>query len=162
MANGFKALRHVGGKTNLSGYPIASGYASNIFNGDVVNLTAGNVTVASATGSAQKTGTFLGCMYVLPTNEQKFSPYWPTGTVATEISAIISGDKDTTYKVELAVAEADLTSADVGGAADLEVNAGSPRTGQSAFALIRGAGTFTIRNVIDSRTAEVVAANAII
>jgi len=100
MSRGFRALRHVGGGAQrLAEYPIASAYNTNIFNGDVVTLTAGNVTLAADT--AANVGVFVGVMFVNAQGEQKFAPMWTADTIGTDIRALVSADTGVTYKVEV-------------------------------------------------------------
>ena len=64
-------------------YSIASGYNTNIFNGDAVQLVTGG-TVERDTADAAMTpiGVFLGCTYTDPTlGYQVFSQYYPANTV---------------------------------------------------------------------------------
>lgn len=163
MANGFKALRHVGGGVQrYIELPIKSGYAANIFNGDAVEITtdAGYVNAAAATAGVQDIGVFVGCMYVNAQGEQKFSPMWPTGTVATEAKALVSGDNGVSYKVQ---ADA-VTQASVGAACDLVATAGNVKVGSSGMTVAVGAGAFTIRSILDdaNNIVEVVPVNSIV
>lgn len=163
MANGFKALRHVGGGVQrYIELPIKSGYAANIFNGDAVEVSTdqGYVNAAAATTAAQDIGFFVGCMYVNAQGEQKFSKMWPTGTVATEAYALVSGDNGISYKVQ---ADA-VTDASVGLACDLVATAGNVKTGESGMTVAVGAGAFTIRKVLDdvNNIVEVVPTNSIV
>ena len=51
--SGFTPSRRYGSRPNSTGsnsqYPIASGYASNIFTGDLVRVSAGNLNVIATT-----------------------------------------------------------------------------------------------------------------
>ena len=73
---------------------IASGYATDIFNGDVVKRAADG-TVQKETGTATVTatgviGVFVGCSYTDPNTEQKvFKQYYPASTVASDIMAYV-------------------------------------------------------------------------
>ena len=126
MSRGFRALRHVGGGAQrLAEYPIASAYNTSIFNGDIVTLTAGNVTLAADT--AANIGVFVGCMYVNAQGEQKFSPMWLADTVGSDIQALVSCDTGVTYKVEVS---AGTVQAGITG--KLVNTAGSNTTGLSA------------------------------
>jgi hypothetical protein len=98
----------------LSGYPYAGairqvpigyGYAANIFNGDLVELAAGVVTVTGMTTSTTTTaragqvGVFVGCSYTNPTTGQKlFAQYWPTGTLANDAMAFVVDDPYAVFK----------------------------------------------------------------
>lgn len=161
--NGFQGLRHVaGGAQRYIELPMKSAYVANIFNGDAVEITTdpGYVNAAAATAAAQDLGIFVGCMYVLPTGEQKFSPMWPAGTIASDIRALVSGDKGVSYKVQ---ADA-VTEASVGLACDLVATAGNTATGLSGMTVAVGAGAFTIRKILDAdnNIVEVVPVNSIL
>ena len=80
--------------------PIASGYATAVFYGDVVNLSSTGV-LAKDTGTTTATpvGVFLGCSYTDPTFGKVFRQYFPTGTVASDIVAYVQDDPDALYKV---------------------------------------------------------------
>lgn len=145
MANGFKALRHVGGGVQrLSERPIADAYTANLFNGDMVTLNAGSVELAVDTDT-DVVGTFLGCMYVNAQGSQVFSPYWPASTAgATDRKALINEDAGISYKVEC------LTGAlAVGDTADLANAAnGNPKTGQSGMTAVAG-DQFTVIRILE-------------
>lgn len=163
MANGFKALRHVGGGVQrYIELPIKSGYDTNIFNGDAVEVTSdpGYVNAAAATAGAQDIGVFVGCMYVNAQGEQKFSKMWPADTVATNAFALVSGDNGVSYKVQ---ADA-VSQVSVGLACDLVATAGNVSTGESGMTVAVGAGAFTIRKILDDadNIVEVVATNSIV
>jgi len=141
MANGFKALRNVGGGCQrLSEYSMADD-AADMFNGDLVKLVAGEL--APADPADTNTGTFLGCMFVNAQGEQKFSPYWTASAGATEISAVVSGDVNVSYKVETNVALVP------GSAALMVVGTGDPKTGSSAQSAIAGAGNLTVKKNLE-------------
>jgi len=144
MANGFKALRHVGGgNQRYSEYEIAVD-AADIFNGDMVIITAGEIVIG-ATNEAH-IGTFVGCMFVNAAGEQKFSPYWTASPGATEIKGLVNEDKGVSYNV------VDTSGAlTVGALCDLDYTAGSPKTGQSAAGV--GASTngdFQVLSIVDA------------
>jgi len=133
MSNGFKAYRHTsGGCQRLSEYPIDVAGAD-MFNGDLVMLTAGLIVPAGTTDG--NLGTFVGCMYVAANGEQKFSPYWTASPGATDIRGLVSADVGVTYKVEsdnVAVPGAKVI---------LVVAAGNPTIGSSRQTVATGSGT---------------------
>ena len=122
---------------------IASGYATNIFYGDVVKLVSdgtvekdtGTTTVAS-NGVA---GVFLGCTYTNPSTKQPvFAQYWPASTVASDAQAIVADDPDVLFKV--AAVSSGTTVAFygqtvIGNNVALVQNAGSTITGDSAVGI---------------------------
>jgi len=96
---GLKAVNHIGG-TPYAGstrlLPIASGYATNIYNGSVVLIdgTAGTVQIVTDLGNnadafpAGVIGVFVGCTYTDPNlGTVVFRNNWPTGTVASDAQA---------------------------------------------------------------------------
>lgn len=122
---------------------IASGYATNIFNGDVV-IRAADGTIQKETGTATVTatgviGVFVGCTYTDPNTEQKvFKQYYPASTVASDIQAYVVDDPDALFKVAVVssgttIAGTGYTS--IGSNAALVQNAGSTATGNSKVAI---------------------------
>lgn len=122
---------------------IASGYATNIFYGDVVKMVStgtiekdtGTTTVA-ANGVA---GVFLGCTYTDPSTKQpRWSQYWPASTVASDAQAYVADDPDVLFKV--AAVSSGTTVAFygqtvIGNNVALVQNAGSTTTGDSAVGI---------------------------
>ena len=112
---GLKAVNHVGG-TPYAGstrlLPIASGYASNLFNGQVVEIAAGGTIELVDTFGAGVIGVFVGCTYTDPSTKQlTFNNMWPTGTVAADAKAYVIDDPDVIY---MAQADGSVTQADLG------------------------------------------------
>jgi hypothetical protein len=125
-------------------FPIRSGYAANLFYGDLVKLdTDGTVIKEGATDATSATagivGVFLGCQFTSPVTKQVVnSQYWPTGTVTGDAIAYVCDDPDTVFKA--AVCNTGTTIAyvgqwAVGKNAGLLQNAGSVNTGNSAVAV---------------------------
>lgn len=113
---GLKAVNHVGG-TPYAGstrlLPIASGYASNLFNGQVVQIEAATGTVGLVTTFGDGViGVFVGCTYTDPSTKQlTFNNMWPTGTVAADAKAYVIDDPDVVF---MAQADGAVTQADLG------------------------------------------------
>jgi hypothetical protein len=112
---GLKAVNHVGG-TPYAGstrlLPIASGYASNLFNGQVVQIAAGGTIELVTTFGEGVVGVFVGCTYTDPSTQQlTFNNMWPTGTVAADAKAYVIDDPDVIY---MAQADGSVTQADLG------------------------------------------------
>jgi len=80
---------------------IASGYAANIFAGDVVKLVStGVIEKDTGTTTATPVGVFVGCQFTNPSTKQiQFQQYWPTGTVAADAVAFVLDDPDVLFKV---------------------------------------------------------------
>ena len=124
--SGFRPSRKRGASMNNMGsneYPIASGYAANIFTGDLVRINAGNVQVITTVTEVVQ-GVFMGCRYVAD-GEQKFSKYWPSGTSATDAYAQIADDSRTVFEVQ---ADASVTAGDLHGSQNFSVTLGSGST----------------------------------
>lgn len=134
---GFKPVGHMaGGTVRAREYTIASEYAANIFTGDPVQLTGTGRNIAVATAqTADSIGVFAGCAYTDAAGVRKFSHYWPTGTVATNIVAYVYDDPDIIYEIQADT----VAAADIGLLADWNDTAGSAVTGQSGRSLVASA-----------------------
>ena len=114
---------------------IPSGYATSIFNGDLVSVvTAGTVAKFVGTDSGSPVGVFVGCSYTNPTTKQlTFDQYWPSGTVAADAVAYVVDDPHAVFKVAVTTALGvmdDAARASIG----------------SNMALVQGAGNTTSKN----------------
>lgn len=107
---GFKAENELGGLPYAGStrmIPIATGYAANLFNGDLVQLSGGTLiksamSAASSPGTAVagQIGVFVGCEYTNPGTQQRVrAQYWPSGTVAQDAVAYVIDDPRTVFKV---------------------------------------------------------------
>jgi hypothetical protein len=89
-------------------YTIASTYAANIFQGDPVKLVdAGTVQLGTSDGTRSGTvdsvsllGVFAGCQYIDSLGKPTLTPFWPTGTTATDIVAWVYDDPETIFQVQ--------------------------------------------------------------
>ena len=152
---GFKPVNLIGG-TPYAGairqIKIASGYASNLFNGQVVSIVAaGTVQLVTTDGSAGTpfpagtVGVFVGCSYTSPVTQQKmFDQKWLSGTVANDAVAYVVDDPNALFQVQSAgsLAQADL-GANVPLAAVQSTSTGSTLTGNSTSAVGATAATTT-------------------
>ena len=141
-ANGFTPIRHLaGGDPNrVNEYAIASGYAANIFSGDAVVIASDGTVQAAAATDVNILGRFGGCSYVNAQGEQIFSSYWPTGTTATSIKAIVSDDPYIVYSVQSTTGGSPAQT-NVGNCADIVAGTGDTATGVSRFELSGTMGT---------------------
>lgn len=120
--------------------PIASGYNTDLLNGDVVKLNSGG-TIEKDTGTTTATpvGVFLGVSYTNPSTKQKlFAQYWPAGTVASDAVAYVQDDPDLLMKAVAVSGTTVVTFAGeamVGKNAAFVQNTGSTTTGDSAVAV---------------------------
>tara|TARA_R110000824_G_scaffold3147_10_gene14621 strand:- start:9929 stop:10549 length:621 start_codon:yes stop_codon:yes gene_type:complete len=134
-AFGFSPSRKRGNNPNAIGtneYPIASGYAANIFTGDLVRINAGNLQTVTDTNEVVQ-GVFMGCRYV-ENGEQKFKPYFPSGTSVTDAYGIVCDDPNQVYEVQ---ADASVSAGDLFGSQNFGVvlGAGSTFTGKSGHSV---------------------------
>ena len=143
---GLKPINLIGGQVYAGStrlIKIASGYAADIFYGDVVKLAnTGTLQVETGTTTVSAQGVvgiFLGCTFTNPVTKQKqFNQYWPSGTVASDAYAYVVDDPDVLFKV--AAVSSGTTVAFygqtlVGTNVALVQNPGSTTTGDSAVAI---------------------------
>ena len=131
------------GATRL--YRIASGYATDIFYGDVVKLvTGGTVERDAADAAMTPIGVFLGCSFTDPgTSQPTFKQYWPASTVASDAVAYVCDDTNVLFKVAVIssaatttpIVMADLAITDIGANVQMVDNTGSTVTGNSKIAV---------------------------
>lgn len=132
---GFSPSRKRGMNPNAIGtneYPIASGYAANIFTGDLVRINAGNLQTVTDTNEVVQ-GVFMGCRYV-ENGEQKFKSFFPSGTSTTDAFGIVCDDPNQVFEVQ---ADASVTAGDLFGSQNFGVvlGAGSTFTGKSGHTI---------------------------
>ena len=142
---GLKPVNLIGGQVfagSTREFPIQYGYGTNIFYGDFVGLTRGEIQRLSvSTGTAgNQTGIFLGCSYTDPTTKQKrFAQYWPASTLAGDAVAIVCDDPDTVFKAVVCSSGTTIASgarAMIGQNLACINNTGNTNTGDSANALL--------------------------
>ena len=139
--SGLRPSRRRGGAPNGSGmneYPIASGTATAMYNGDIVSQAAGYV-VALTTITQKAIGVFTGCRYV-ENGEPKWSNFWTAGLSATEAKAMVVDDPSATFEIQ---ADASVSIGDINGGFNFNVTigGGSTVTGRSGFGLVAGSRT---------------------
>ena len=169
---GFKPVNEIGGLPYAGStrqIKIASGYASNIFYGQVVSIVAaGTIEVVVTNGDnstpfpAGTIGVFVGCTYTNPTTKQlTFAQYFPTGTAADDAMAYIVDDYNTLFQVQCAGSLAQTT---LGANAKLQAvqstSTGSTTTGNSNTAISATTAAtsgyaFRIVDFVDSTTSTV-------
>ena len=112
-------------------YPIAVGYTTAIFKGDLVEMASDGTITVCAAANADNLGVFAGCEYDDATGSHKFSAYWPGTASCTNIKAHVYDDPQIIYAIQ-----SDSTgwvAADVGSLCDISTYAaGSTKTGVSA------------------------------
>jgi len=144
------AVRHI---------KIASGYAANVFNGDLVSIVAaGTVEKFAGTTTGSPVGVFVGCSYTNPTTKQKqFDQYWPTGTVAADAVAYVVDDPNAVFKVVTTDASSDLEAAAravIGANVSIVQGTGSATTGNSGVSVLGSSAATT--NTLPIRVIDVV------
>jgi hypothetical protein len=142
---GLKPINLIGGQVFAGAtreYAIPYGYATDIFYGDIVGLSRGNVERLSvSTGTAGTvTGVFLGCSYTNPTTKQRqFAQYWPGGTTAGDAVAIVCEDPDQVFKAVVCSSGTTVASgarAMIGQNLAMINNTGNVNTGDSKNAIL--------------------------
>lgn len=120
------------GATRL--FPIASGYATNIFYGDIVSFAAGTLTRTSGTTSLTNgIGVFVGVTYTDPNLKYKvFRQYYPANTAASDIQAVVIDDPKVLFQIQ---GSGSVVAANIGKNAGIVNTAGSTVTGNSAITL---------------------------
>ena len=144
---GLKPIKLIGGQVfagSTRQIPIASGYNTNIFYGDVVRVNSSGVLVketgTTTVDAGGVVGVFLGVSYTNPTTKQWLqAQYWPANTVASDAQAYVADDPDQLFKV--AAVSSGTTVAFygetvIGNNAPLVQNSGSTTTGDSAVAIL--------------------------
>jgi len=169
---GFKPVNEIGGLPYAGStrqIKIASGYASNIYYGQVVSIVAaGTIQVVTTNGDnstpfpAGTIGVFVGCTYTNPSTKQlTFAQYWPTGTVASDAMAYVVDDYNTLFQVQ---ADGSLAQTALGSNAILaavqSTSTGSTTTGNSNTAISATTATtsgyaFRIVDFVESTTSTV-------
>jgi hypothetical protein len=167
---GLKPINLIGGQVfagSTREYAIPYGYATNIFYGDLVGLSRGNIerlTVSTGT-LGTVTGIFLGCSYTNPTTKQKtFAQYYPASTSAGDIMAIVCDDPDTVFKAAVCssgVVMASGAQAMIGQNLAMINNTGNVNTGNSANALLAPTNTPATTDALPIRVLGVVPDTAV-
>jgi hypothetical protein len=143
---GLKPINLIGGQVFAGStrmYPIQYAYSTDIFYGDFVVLSRGNITRASVTTGTtlnQTVGIFLGCTFTNPVTKQKqFSQYWPASTAAGDCQAYVCDDPDTVFEAVVCSSGTTIASgavAMIGCNVSAINNTGSTNTGNSANAIL--------------------------
>ena len=83
-------------------YTIASGYATAIYQGDLVQpTTAGNIERHTANTSDAVVGVFNGCFYTDPTTSKPtYKNYYPGSISASDITAFVVDDPDAVFLID--------------------------------------------------------------
>jgi len=161
---GLKPVNLIGGQV-FSGatrlMEIASGYAANIFYGDLVKrISDGTIEKDTGTATATPCGVFLGVSFTnASTGQIQQQQYYPASTAiksGTKIFAVVADDPDTLFQVAVVSGTTVITGVGIsaiGNNATLVQNAGSTTTGDSKVALLDSTAT---TNTLPIRIIDVV------
>jgi hypothetical protein len=161
---GLKPINLIGGQV-FSGatrqMEIASGYATNIFYGDLVKrVSDGTIEKDTGTTTATPCGVFLGVSFTnASTGQIQQQQYYPASTSiksGTKIFAVVADDPDTLFQVAVVSGTTVITGVGIsaiGNNATLVQNAGSTTTGDSKVALLDSTAT---TNTLPIRIIDVV------
>ena len=144
---GLKPVNLIGGQVFAGStrlMQIASGYATNIFYGDLVKrISDGTIEKDAGTTTATPTGIFLGVQFTNGSTgqvqQQQFYPASQSIKSGTQIFAVVADDPDTLFQVAVVSGTTVITGVGIsaiGNNATLVQNAGSTTTGNSAVAIL--------------------------
>jgi len=143
---GLKPINLIGGQVFAGAtrmMQIASGYATNIFYGDLVKrISDGTIEKDTGTATATPCGVFLGVSFTNASTgqvqQQQFYPASQAIKSGTKIFAVVADDPDTLFQVAVVSATTAITGVGIsaiGNNSTLVQNAGSTTTGNSAVAI---------------------------
>jgi hypothetical protein len=167
---GLKPVNLIGGQVfagSTREYYIPYGFATNIFYGDFVGLTRGEITrLAVTTGTAgNQSGVFLGCTFTNPQTKQKqFSQFWPASTLAGDAVAIVCDDPDAVFKAVVCSATTVVASgarAMIGQNLACINTVGNVNTGNSLNALLAPTATPATTGTLPIRVLDIVTDTAV-
>jgi len=161
---GLKPVNLIGGQVyagQTRQMEIASGYATNIFYGDLVKRVSGG-TIEKDTGTTTATpcGVFLGVTFTnSSTGQVQFQQFYPASQAiksGTKIFAYVADDPDTLFQVAVVSGTTVISGVGItaiGNNATLVQNAGSTTTGDSKVAILDSTAT---TNTLPIRIIDVV------
>jgi hypothetical protein len=161
---GLKPVNLIGGQVFAGAtrqMEIASGYATNIFFGDLVKrISDGTIAKDTGTTTATPCGIFLGVNFTnASTGQVQQQQYYPASQAiksGTKIFAVIADDPDTLFQVAVVSGTTVISGVGItaiGNNATLVQNAGSTTTGNSAVAILDSTAT---TNTLPIRIIDVV------
>ncbi len=161
---GLKPVNLIGGQVFAGStrlMQIASGYATDIFYGDLVKrVAAGTIEKDTGTTTATPCGIFLGVQFTNGSTgqvqQQQFYPASQAIKSGTQIFAVVADDPDTLFQVAVVSGTTVITGVGItaiGNNATLVQNAGSTTTGNSAVAILAATAT---TNTLPIRIIDVV------
>ena len=161
---GLKPVNLIGGQVFAGStrlMQIASGYATNIFYGDLVKrISDGTIEKDTGTTTATPTGIFLGVQFTNGSTgqvqQQQFYPASQSIKSGTQIFAVVADDPDTLFQVAVVSSGTTISGVGItaiGNNATLVQNAGSTTSGNSAVAILDSTAT---TNTLPIRIIDVV------
>ena len=155
---GLKPVNLIGGQVFAGStrlMEIASGYATNIFFGDLVKrISDGTIEKDAGTATATPVGVFMGVQFTNGSTgqvqQQQFYPASQAIASGTKIFAVVADDPDTLFQAAVVsgtttISGVGITS--IGNNASLVQNAGSTTTGNSAVAILDSTATTNTRPI---------------
>ena len=161
---GLKPVNLIGGQVFAGStrlMQIASGYATNIFYGDLVKrVSDGTIEKDTGTTTATPVGIFLGVQFTNGSTgqvqQQQFYPASQSIKSGTQIFAVVADDPDTLFQVAVVSGTTVISGVGIsaiGNNATLVQNAGSTTSGNSAVAILDSTAT---TNTLPIRIIDVV------
>jgi len=161
---GLKPVNLIGGQVfagQTRQMEIASGYATNIFYGDLVKrVSDGTIEKDTGTTTATPCGVFLGVTFTnSSTGQVQFQQFYPASQAiksGTKIFAYVADDPDTLFQVAVVSGTTVISGVGItaiGNNATLVQNAGSTTTGDSKVAILDSTAT---TNTLPIRIIDVV------
>ena len=161
---GLKPVNLIGGQVFAGStrlMQIASGYATNIFYGDLVKrISDGTIEKDTGTTTATPVGIFLGVSFTNSSTgqvqQQQFYPASQAIKSGTQIFAVVADDPDTLFQVAVVSSGTTISGVGItaiGNNATLVQNAGSTTSGNSAVAILDSTAT---SNTLPIRIIDVV------
>jgi len=155
---GLKPVNLIGGQVFAGStrlMEIASGYATNIFFGDLVKrISDGTIEKDAGTATATPVGVFMGVQFTNGSTgqvqQQQFYPASQAIASGTKIFAVVADDPDTLFQAAVVsgtttISGVGITS--IGNNASLVQNAGSTTSGNSAVAILDSTATTNTRPI---------------
>jgi hypothetical protein len=166
---GLKPVNLIGGQVFAGStrlMEIASGYATNIFYGDLVKrVSDGTIEKDTGTTTATPCGVFLGVQFTNASTgqvqQQQFYPASQAIATGTKIFAVVADDPDTLFQVvscSSGTTVAGMGISAIGNNIELIQNAGSTISGNSAVAINEG--TQAVTSTLPIRIIDVVRESA--
>lgn len=148
MAYGLEPFKTTSGgemATNVYGdYTLASGYATNLFEGDLLVVVAGGDVERAAAGDTLNVGVFWGVQYTNTDGEEVFSRTWTASTTtlgSADVKVLVWDDPDMVFKIEADQAATALLKTAIHGNIDIVVGTGSTVSKKSGTYIDSSVGT---------------------